>query len=57
MKRPRVTSSAGALQIETRYDPIQIGYEVTHNFCTVLQQELLLTIDEFGGARDTVIHE
>lgn len=48
---------AGALQIETRYDPTQIGYEVTHNFCTVLQQELLLTISEFGRAGDTVIHE
>lgn len=48
---------AGRLQIETRYDPIQINYEVTHNFCTVLQQELLLTISDFGRAGDTVIHE
>ncbi|WP_234684977.1 non-ribosomal peptide synthetase [Bradyrhizobium monzae] len=48
---------AGRLQIETRYDPTQIGYEVTRNLCTVLQQELLLTIAEFGRAGDTVIHE
>ncbi|MHC4049582.1 amino acid adenylation domain-containing protein [Bradyrhizobium sp. 25ACV] len=48
---------AGRLQIETRYDPTQIGYEVTHNLCTVLQQELLLTIREFGRAGDAVIHE
>lgn len=48
---------AGRLQIETRYDPTQIGYEVTHNVCTVLHQELLLTMSEFGRAVDTVIHE
>lgn len=48
---------AGRLQIETRYDPTEIGYEATRNLCTVLQQELLLTISEFGRAGDTVIHE
>lgn len=48
---------AGCLQIDTTYDPTHIGYEVTRNLCTVLQQELLLTISEFGSARDTVIHE
>lgn len=48
---------AGRLQIETRYDPTEIGYEATRNLCTVLQQELLLTISEFGRAGDTVIRE
>ncbi|WP_024512515.1 non-ribosomal peptide synthetase [Bradyrhizobium sp. ARR65] len=48
---------AGHLQIETRYDPTQVGYEATRKLCTVLQQELLQTISEFGSAGDTVIHE
>ncbi|MBO4227671.1 non-ribosomal peptide synthetase [Bradyrhizobium neotropicale] len=48
---------AGHLQIETRYNPTQVGYEVTRNLCTVLRQELLQTISEFGRARDTFIHE
>ncbi|KRQ93631.1 non-ribosomal peptide synthetase [Bradyrhizobium valentinum] len=48
---------AGHLQIETTYNPTQVGYEVTRNLCTVLQQELLQTISEFGRARDTFIHE
>lgn len=41
---------AGRLQIETRYDPTQVGYEVTRILCTVLQKELLQTISEFGRA-------
>ncbi|MGY3426391.1 hypothetical protein ACVWZW_006895 [Bradyrhizobium sp. F1.13.4] len=48
---------AGHLQIETRYDPTQVGYEVTRNLCMVLQQELLQTISEFGRAGGTFIHE
>ncbi|WP_439406862.1 hypothetical protein ACNJX9_36030 [Bradyrhizobium sp. DASA03076] len=40
---------AGQLQIETRYNPTQVGYEVTRNLCTVLRQELLQTIREFGN--------
>ncbi|WP_027584205.1 non-ribosomal peptide synthetase [Bradyrhizobium sp. Ai1a-2] len=48
---------AGHLQIETRYNSTQVSYEVTRNLCTVLQQELLRTINEFGGFGDTVIHE
>lgn len=48
---------ASRLQVETRFDPTQIGSEATDKFCTVLQQELLLTIDEFARAGDTVIPE
>ncbi|WP_439373404.1 amino acid adenylation domain-containing protein [Bradyrhizobium sp. DASA03120] len=43
---------AGHLQIETRYDSTQVGYELTRDLCTALQQELLQTIGEFGRARD-----
>ncbi|MFK4581420.1 amino acid adenylation domain-containing protein [Bradyrhizobium ottawaense] len=52
----RVGYRDGRLQIETRYNPTQVGYEVTRNLCTVLQQELLQTINEFGKAGDAVIH-
>ncbi|MDH2356891.1 amino acid adenylation domain-containing protein [Bradyrhizobium sp. SSUT112] len=48
---------AGHLQIETRYDPTQVSYEVTRNLCMVLQQELLQTISEFRRAGGTFIHE
>ncbi|KRR02274.1 non-ribosomal peptide synthetase [Bradyrhizobium jicamae] len=48
---------AGHLQIETRYNSTKVGYEVTRNLCTVLQQELLQTISEFGRASDTFIHK
>ncbi|MGL3104268.1 hypothetical protein [Bradyrhizobium sp. BR 1432] len=44
---------AGHLQIEARYDSTQVGYQVTRELCTALQQELLQTIGEFGRARDT----
>ncbi|WFU54436.1 amino acid adenylation domain-containing protein [Bradyrhizobium pachyrhizi] len=47
----------GHLEIETRYNPTQSGYEMTRNLCTVLQQELLQTISEFGRAGDTFIRE
>ncbi|WP_456637059.1 amino acid adenylation domain-containing protein [Bradyrhizobium sp. USDA 10063] len=46
---------AGQLQIETRYNPTQGGYEVTRSLCTVLQEELLQTISEFGRARGASI--
>ncbi|WFU71441.1 hypothetical protein [Bradyrhizobium sp. CB2312] len=47
---------SGRLQIDMRYDPSQVGYEVTRHLCTVLQQELLQTIDEFA-ALTRVNHE
>ncbi|WP_407121115.1 amino acid adenylation domain-containing protein [Bradyrhizobium sp. STM 3561] len=47
---------SGRLQIEMRYDPSHVGYEVTRHLCTVLQQELLQTINEFA-ALTRVNHE
>ncbi|MDA9472966.1 multi-domain non-ribosomal peptide synthetase (NRPS domains from N to C-terminal:A, PP, C,A, PP) [Bradyrhizobium sp. CCBAU 65884] len=44
------------LQIETTYNSTKVSYEVTRNLCTVLQQELLQTINEFGKVGDAVIH-
>ncbi|MCA1424218.1 MULTISPECIES: hypothetical protein [unclassified Bradyrhizobium] len=37
---------SGDLQIDTTYDPSMVDYEVTRHLCTVLQQELLQTINE-----------
>ncbi|MDA9445799.1 non-ribosomal peptide synthetase [Bradyrhizobium sp. CCBAU 21360] len=37
---------SGRLQIDTTYDPSMVDYEVTRHLCTVLQQELLQTINE-----------
>ncbi|WP_445220061.1 amino acid adenylation domain-containing protein [Bradyrhizobium sp. Pa8] len=48
---------AGHLQIETRYNPAEVGHEATRNLCKVLQRELLQTIDEFGSACGTYIDE
>lgn len=48
---------SGRLQIEMRYDPSEVGYEVTCRLCTVLQQELLQTINEFGRTHDRTNHE
>ncbi|MGY8678531.1 amino acid adenylation domain-containing protein [Bradyrhizobium sp. UFLA05-153] len=48
---------AGHLQIEARYDSSQVGYELTRNLCTTLQQELVQTISECARARDTFTHE
>ncbi|WGD51172.1 amino acid adenylation domain-containing protein [Bradyrhizobium sp. CB1650] len=42
---------SGNLQIDTTYDPSVVDYEVTRHLCTVLQQELLQTIDEFVALR------
>ncbi|MCP3405648.1 non-ribosomal peptide synthetase [Bradyrhizobium sp. CCGB01] len=48
---------AGRLQIETRYNPTEVSYEVTCNLCKVLQGELLQTISEFERAGDAIIDE
>lgn len=37
---------SGDLQIDITYDPSMVDYEVTRHLCTVLQQELLQTINE-----------
>ncbi|MGY3499537.1 MULTISPECIES: amino acid adenylation domain-containing protein [unclassified Bradyrhizobium] len=38
---------SGRLQIDTTYDPSMVDYDATRRLCTVLQQELMQTIDEF----------
>ncbi|WP_334262134.1 condensation domain-containing protein [Bradyrhizobium sp. 6(2017)] len=48
---------AGHLRIETKYNPAKVGYEVTRNLCTVLQQELMQTISELKRGGHTFIHE
>ncbi|UEM11465.1 hypothetical protein J4G43_044350 [Bradyrhizobium barranii subsp. barranii] len=47
---------SGQLQIDTTYDPSMVDYEVTRHLCTVLQQELMQTINEFS-ALTRVNHE
>ncbi|RXH33351.1 multi-domain non-ribosomal peptide synthetase (NRPS domains from N to C-terminal:A, PP, C,A, PP) [Bradyrhizobium nanningense] len=42
---------SGDLQIDATYDPSIVDYEVTRHLCTVLQQELLQTINEFVALR------